>query len=135
MNDQLRQNLQNLPDVEPSDALWARLAGERQRQIRRQHGVMAGGTAACAVLASTLLFNLGPQFGDDESIAATASTVTPGSITPAASITLPESLHRIDRELQLAYARNADDAEIASLWTVRQGILHSRTENVQPLGI
>ncbi len=135
MNDLLRQQLHDLPDAAPSDALWARLADARQRQVRRQRGVIAGGTAACAALVATLFFNLGLQPGDDKAAPVTANTVTLASTTPAISNTPSESLHHIDRELQLAYARNADDAELASLWAVRQGLLHSRTDTVQPLGI
>lgn len=135
MNDLLRQQLQNLPDATPSVALWERLADARQQQVRRQRRVIAGGTAACAALAATLLFNLDPRLGDGESAPVTANTITPAPTTPVASIASHESLHHIDRELQLAYARNADDAELASLWAVRQGLLHSRTDNVQPLGI
>lgn len=134
MNDPLLQQLHDLPDAEPADALWARVADARQRQIRRQHGAIAGGTAACAVLAATLFFNFDTRFTDVESAPAIATTATHTSAAFTASPST-ESLHRIDRELQLAYARNADDAELASLWEVRQDILLSRPESVQPLGI
>lgn len=134
MNDQLLKQLRDLPDAKPSDAVWEKLAAARQRQVRRQRGMVAGGSA-CVALAVTLLINLGLKPGDDRATPAIATTRAPTSTIPAVSNTPSESLHHIDRELQLAYARNADDAELASLWAVRRGLIHSRTDNVQPLGI
>ena len=129
MHDQLQQHLNDLPDHEPNAALWAKLSEARQRQQLRQRSLMAAGTTACAALAATTFFVLGPGLVD-EAAAPNAVTSIPTSITS------PESLHRIDRELQLAYARNADEAELASLWAVRRDILHARPdEYVQPLGI
>ena len=131
MHDQLQQHLNDLPDHEPNAALWAKLSEARQRQQLRQRSLMAAGTTACAALAATTFFVLGPRFVDD---AAAPNAVT--SIPASTSITSPESLHHIDRELQLAYARNADEAELASLWALRRDILHARPdEYVQPLGI
>lgn len=47
----------------------------------------------------------------------------------------PDALQHIDRELQLAYARNADDDELAALWALRRDIAHPHSTAEQPVGI
>ena len=134
MHDPLRQHLHDLPDTEPSDALWTRIDGARRKQLNRRRGLLAGGATACAGAAATLFFGFGHLTNDDVARPGMVAT-TPSPASTPAPVASPESLHHIDRELQLAYARNADDAELASLWAVRRDVLQSRTENVHPLGI
>ena len=134
MNDRIRQQLLTLPDAEPSDALWWRIAQARQTQIRHRRRWIAGGATAGVVVALTLLLGLPPRPAHDRTAPAIATT--PSNQPSSNSVAMPpDALRRIDRELQLAYARNADDAELASLWAVRQDILHSRPKAVQPMGI
>ena len=134
MNDRIRQQLLTLPDAEPSDALWWRIAQARQTQIRHRRRWIAGGATAGAVVALTLLLGLPPRPAHVRTAPAIATAPSPQpSSNPVAMP--PDALRRIDRELQLAYARNADDAELAALWTVRRDLARTHSAATQPVGI
>lgn len=129
MNEPLTRHLQHLPDTAPSDALWQRVAEARRRQLRRQRGAVAGSAAACMLLAVATLV---PRM--TASPAPSLAEAVPSPI-PATQAIQPDALQRIDRELQLAYARNADDAELAALWTVRRDLARTHSAATQPVGI
>ena len=129
MNEPLTRHLQHLPDTAPSDALWQRVAEARRRQLRRQRTAVAGGAAACMLLAVATLV---PRM--TASPAPSLAEAVPSPI-PATQAIQPDALQRIDRELQLAYARNADDAELAALWTVRRDLARTHSAATQPVGI
>ena len=131
MNEPLTRHLQHLPDTAPSDALWQRIAEARRRQLRRQRGAVAGGAAACMLLAVATLV---PRMTASPAPSPALAEAVPSPI-PATQSTQPDALQRIDRELQLAYARNADDAELAALWTVRRDLARTHSAATQPVGI
>lgn len=130
MNDPLHRHLEELADAPPADALWSRVAAARNRQLRRQRSVVAGGAMGCALLAAIVLApRLSPAPGHAPRVAESVPTQA------AARQSAPDALQRIDRELQLAYARNADDDELAALWTVRRDLARTHSTAAQPVGI
>lgn len=119
-NDPLRRHLGALPDPALPEALWPRVASARQRQVARRRLALGGGIAV--VLAVLVLpFRLhdpGHPPGPGSDLAAGA---TPAR-EPVASD--PGSrLRTLDRELQAAYRRGSDAAEIAQLWQAREALL------------
>lgn len=120
-NDPLRRRLEALPDPALPDALWARVAHARRRQVARRRLALGGG-AAVALAVFVLPFRL-PHPGEQPVTASDiASTGAVPSRAPVASD--PDARLRIlDRELQAAYSRGSDAAEIAQLWQARDALL------------
>ena len=125
MNDPIRQHLSLLPERAPDPALWSRVNAARQGHLQRRRvglAIVAVASAGLGVFAM-----LDPQHRTVQPTGASSPVEAPGGDIAESAIA------RIDRDLQLAYARNADDAEIAALWTLRQGVL--KTGSARPIGI
>lgn len=126
------------PDDPPLPAgLWPRVAHARRRQLRIRRTVLGGGAVTlCALLLLPLhLAGPGSRPGDGApSRTAAAGTVpvrAPATTDPAARLRI------LDRELQDAYRRGSDDAEIAQLWAARAALLRegAATLPVRPVRI
>ena len=116
--DPLRRHLAGLSDPAPPPALFARI--ERSRVSRRRRRLWLRGSALAAVL---LLGALLPLRG----LLAPASS--PAAIAELAPPDVDEiALRRIDRQLQAAYDRGADDDTLQTLWLARErAAVHTRT--------
>lgn len=125
MNDPIRQHLSRLPEPSPDPALWSRVNAARQGQFQRRRVGLAMVTVASAGLGVFATLDPLPR--------TVAPKVASSAVEAPASDIAESAIARIDRDLQLAYARNADDAEIAALWTLRQGVLKTGTS--RPIGI
>lgn len=112
-----RQHLASLPAVDPPDALWARLQQHRAPAPRRSRPLWPW-AAAAAVLAAVLAW---PR--------AEAPVVATIATAPA----VDQNLRLLDQELTLAYARQADDAELAALWQTRERLLQGTGQSDPPL--
>jgi hypothetical protein len=111
-----RQHLAALPSVDPPDALWARLqhlavAPKRSRPVWPW-------AAAAAVMAAVLAWPR-PE--------------VPVAQPTASAPSVDQNLRLLDQELTLAYARQADEAELAVLWQTRERLLQGAGEADQPL--
>jgi hypothetical protein len=102
-----RSYLHALPESEPPAELLSRLQQARSARRAPSWRWMA---VAAAVVASALVVASLP---DPERAA--IATVAPAAIDPA--------LQQLDLELSLAYARQADEDEIAALWQTRERLL------------
>lgn len=132
MNEPLTRHLEHLPDAPPPDALWLRVAEARRRQLRRQRGAFAGGIGACALVLAVVLV---PRITTDTAVEAPTTRFAQAQDTDVMSDAQHDALRGIDRELQMAYARNAGEAELDALWAVRRDLAHHRSNAVQPVGI
>ena len=104
-----RGYLQALPDAEPTDELWSRLQLARSARRATPWRWMA---VAAAVVVSALVVATLPD----------AERTTP-VLAAAAPATIDPALQQLDVELGLAYARLADEEEIAALWQTRERLL------------
>ena len=104
-----RSYLHGLPDSEPPAELWSRLQQARSARRAPSWRWMA---VAAAVVASALVVASLPDLERADPVIA---TVVPAAIDPA--------LQQLDLELSLAYARQADEDEIAALWQTRERLL------------
>lgn len=120
----LRDALAGLPDPPLPAELWPRVSRARHRQVARRRLALAG-TAAVAFAA--LLLPAGwmerTQAPDPVARIATAQDPPPRA---AASPDTAARLRSLDRELQAAYRRGSDSAEIAQLWEARSALLRAR---------
>lgn len=134
MDDALHAYLAALPEAPPSPALWTRLAQARQRQLRRRRGVAVGLATGCLALGVVGLFQLPRQVAPASPPPAAidhAPATSPAPLQSAGS----DAVRALDRELQLAYARNASDAELGALWDLRRNLLASHSPTTQPVDI
>jgi hypothetical protein len=114
-----RQYLDTLPEAEAPDTLWPRLAAaQRQAQRRRQRPFRLG--AAAAVLALVALFAA-------QRLPAPTSPAVAGApgLGHVAQPAADPGLRRLDDQIALAYARGADEDEVAVLWQARAQVLAS----------
>ena len=112
-----RQHLAALPEVDPPESLWQRLQVDKSRSTRR---VRWPWLAAAAMVAMAVL--------------SWPRTEVPASL--ATGVELPavdQSVRMLDQELALAYARRADEAELAALWQTRRRVLDATTQAEPPL--
>lgn len=112
-----RQHLAALPEVDPPEALWQRLQADRPRAARRARWPWL---AAAAMLTLAVL--------------SWPRTEVPAGL--ATGVELPavdQSVRLLDQELALAYARRADEAELAALWQTRRRVLDATTLAEPPL--
>lgn len=107
-----RHYLCTLPEVDPPEALWSRVAAARRRP-RPWRGPLLAGAAAAAVFAAVLAW---------PSLRGVAPLAPPSAIAATAGDT---GLRRLDDDIALAYARNASEAELAALWQARERVLAS----------
>ncbi len=106
-----------LPDPPPPDRLYGRILASRQR--RRRHSRLYA-VAALLVLGALIwpLLDAG-RLGEGPAPLTEVSSPDPlPALPPAAS-----ALLHIDRQLQAAYDRGADPAQITTLWRVRERIV------------
>lgn len=114
-----RQYLDALPEVEAPDTLWPRLAAaQRQAQRRRQRPFWLGAAAAMLALVTVLALQRMP---------APTSPAAPGApgLPQVAQAAADPGLQRLDDQIALAYARGADEDEVAVLWQARAQVLAS----------
>jgi hypothetical protein len=116
-----RQYLASLPDVDPPEVLWSRLQQRRRPPARPRSSrrAWAGGAIAAALALALVLLWPSPEVPMPE-IRRVASSAAPLAATRADA-----GLRRLDDELALAYARNADEAELAALWQTRERLIDS----------
>lgn len=131
----LRRHLEALPEPALPDALWARVSRARRRQRARRQLVLGSG-AAVALAVLVLPFQLPPPGGPPP----VADTVASTGAAPSRAPVAPEDaagLRALDRELQAAYRRGSDAAEIAQLWQARDALLREtgRGTPVRPVRI
>lgn len=119
-DDLLRRRLGALPEPALPAALWERVARARRRQVARRRLVLGGGVAAVLAL---LVLPLGvPEPAQRVPASDIASAGAVPSRAPVAS-DAGARLRTLDRELQAAYRRGSDAAEIAQLWEARDALL------------
>lgn len=139
--DRLHQHLGALPEPPLPAALWPRVARARRRQLARHRIALGGGVAA--LFALLVVPGRLPDPGAfppsdpaaDAAADAAATHVMPARAAVAAD---PDARLRIlDRELQAAYHRGSDQAEIAQLWQARAALLRARNPGtpVRPVRI
>ena len=110
-----RAHLASLPEVDPPETLWLRLqAAQRQGRSAR---VPWPWLAAAAVFALAVVIAW-PRTQTQPAAPSVA-------VLPAA-VRSDDSLRRLDDEIALAYARNADEAELAALWQTRERLIESQ---------
>lgn len=114
-----RQHLSTLPEVEPPAALWLRLHAARALPTRARWPWLAA--TAAAVLVAVLLWSLNEPMSPLSNTAPVVALAAP-AIGPAY---VDAGLRRLDDDLTLAYARNADEAELAALWQTRERLINS----------
>lgn len=119
-----RQHLATLPEIDPSDALWLRLQRAYSPEARASRRWPWLGVAAAAVLAAVLVWPRAP--------APAPAVLDSGPLAMAATRSDP-GLRRLDDELALAYARNADESEIAALWQTRERLIASPQDSAPAL--
>ena len=117
----LRQELHALPEIPLPEALWQRVeAGRRQKVRRRKLGAGIASLALVAVMATPLLM---PLFTDTDIVGSKPLAMH----QPVRSEQdVHAELRAIDRALQAAYDRGANDAEIAPMWVARNELLTNR---------
>lgn len=111
----LRDALARLGDPPPPPGLDARIWNERKRRFRRAFDL--GGLAIAGVLVAAILA-LQPRPGADApatAIAAAAPAVRTEDVQA--------DIRAIDHALQVAYARNASEDEVAPMWRARRELL------------
>jgi hypothetical protein len=109
-----RQYLHALPEAEPDPQLWMRLQRARTRRRVGVHRAWAAAAAAVVFIALGLAWL--PFGGSGE------QGLSPD---PAPALMSTAAVQQLDVELNLAYARGADEAEIAALWDARSRLLAS----------
>lgn len=113
----LHDEFARLADPSLPAGLDARIWAARQRQVRRGFGI-AGIAVAAALLAVGLALQPHPGArSPGEPVAARAVPATPRTGDAIADIRV------IDHALQVAYARNASEDEVAPLWDARKQLL------------
>lgn len=117
--------------------LWPRVARARRRQVLARRAILGGGVVALGALLLLPMRLPGPgDMPGDDTPARVAATDPAPARAPAA--TDPAARLRIlDRELQDAYRRGSDAAEIAQLWEARAALLRegAATLPVRPVRI
>lgn len=123
-HDPLREYLASLPDADAPERLWVRVGGAHRRRTRRRQWGVGGAAVLALAVAGVLPFQLSRQPASGPAPAFTAMTAVGEAPVDAADA--DARLRALDRELQAAYHRNANEAEIAELWTTRHALLASR---------
>lgn len=132
----LRGYLDALPAPAAPAALAPRILSLQRRHRRRRRLGLT--TVALAVVAAALLPLLQPTpSGTDAAALATGGdTTAPVSVGGAAA---PHPAHRevraLDRALQAAYERGADDIELAGLWRERERALETAGDDTAILPV
>ena len=111
-----RSYLHALPEAEPGPLLWSRL---QQTRAARRAPAWRWTAVAAAIVASVLV--LGSIPGTERSASAPVVSSAPSNIVAPA-------VQQLDLELSLAYARQADEREIAALWETRARLLAHASE-------
>ena len=122
---EVRENLRLLPEAELPDSLWSRVETKRKKQlVRRRVGL---GIASLALVAAFSLPLLSPllKSGEDPLSASPLAVHQPARSAEE----IQADLLAVDRALQAAYDRGADDAEIAPMWVIRNALLASGKAN------
>src|SRR5688572_23514792 len=112
-----REHLAQLPEVDPPDALWVRLQHLATPVPKRSRPLWPW-AAAAAVLTAVLAW---PR------------AEAPVVATVATAPVVDQNLRLLDQELTLAYARQADEAELAALWQTRERLLQGAGQSDPPL--
>lgn len=116
----LRQQLHALPEIPLPGDLWHRVdCGRRKRMHRRKLGAGIVTLALTAVIAAPML---APLLGDADA----GRSEVPVAYQPAnTQHDIQSDLHALDRALQAAYDRGANDDEVAPMWAAREALLAS----------
>lgn len=122
-----RQHLTALPEVDPPEALWLRLRAAHASPTRARWPWLAA--TAAAVLVAVLLWPLNEAMSPVSNTAPAIALAAP-HIGPTH---VDAGLRRLDDELTLAYARNADETELAALWQTRERLIDSLQGPTPPL--
>ena len=118
-----RTYLHRLPEAEPPEALWTRIAQARVDAApprRTGRWLAVTGLAASLALAAVLVTRQPPQAPAQPALTTLAA--------PADS----EALRALDDAIGLAYARNAGQDELDALWQTRERLLGSPADS-EPL--
>jgi hypothetical protein len=115
-----RAHLATLPEVDPPEHLWRRLEAAHQ-SAQRPPRARWPWLAAAAALAVAVLSWPRPD------------AVSPVEPLLAATPVVDQNLRLLDQELTSAYARQANDAEIAALWQTRERVLTGDAQSDPPL--
>ena len=121
----LQRHLATLPEPPLPEALWGRVAHARRRQVARRRLAIGGGVAVALALAVLPAQLPGPAVTADEQAAIAVAAHAPPPRVAAGSDPAAR-LRTLDRELQAAYHRGSDEAEIAQLWEARAALLGDR---------
>jgi hypothetical protein len=111
-----RLHLAALPDVAPPERLWQRLQQARPATRPARRAALRWASAAALLLATAGLIS---QWRP-------TSAPAPGPLmNVAAPVPVDAGLRQLDDEIALAYARDAGEAELASLWQTRERLLET----------
>lgn len=132
----VQAHLLRLPEYAPDPTLWTRIEAarvQRQRasQQRRLRVIAAALAASCAIFfilpGSPDLPTGGLALSQQESQALEHAWLSSprGSVDPGTSA----QLRLIDRDLQTAYDRGAEESELIPLWKMRSAVLRDLIEN------
>ena len=118
---EVHENLRRLPEADLPDSLWSRVESGRKKQvIRRRFGMGIASLALVSALSLPVIFPL--LTGSNDTMYADRTAMHP----PARSVEeIQADVQAVDRALQAAYDRGADDAEIAPMWVIRDALLAS----------
>ena len=118
---EVRKNLERLPEAELPAALWSRVESGRKKQVvRRRVGLGIASLALVSTLFLPMIFPLVTS-RDDPLPASPLATHSPARSAEE----IQADVQAVDRALQAAYDRGADDAEIAPMWVIRDALLAS----------
>lgn len=112
-----RTYLHALPEAEVPDALWQRLRDARPARRSKPRWMPAAGLAAAVALAAVLAWP-GAAPAPDSSIPAVVAMPADAG-----------ALRALDDSIALAYARNAAQEELDSLWQTRERLLGSAADS------
>ena len=118
---EVRKNLERLPEAELPAALWSRVESGRKKQVvRRRVGLGIASLALVSTLFLPMIFPLVTS-RDDPLPASPLAMQEPARSAEE----IQADVQAVDRALQAAYDRGADDAEIAPMWVIRDALLAS----------
>jgi hypothetical protein len=121
-----RRHLAELPEVAPDESLWprlqaARVAGRGTPRTRRPAWAWAA-VAAAMIMAVVLVSALRAPVADPDA-RAVAGAMPLAEVAPVAvRAPVDAGLLQIDADIERAYARGADAADVAELWATRQRV-------------
>lgn len=117
-----KRYLESLGEPELPEDLWQRVNDARRHRLRRRLAAVTA-SAAFVVLAFVLVLPGGMPDGAEEPLLAQGAGDPATRLAQGDDSDRIRTVQAIDRALQAAYDRNADDDEIEPLWRARQAFV------------